>query len=1066
MDRYEYASSHICKNTTRHYHTAAESAVHPGDREALRAAAADATFRRPMLDDPPLFSLEGAALVLSPAGAYAAAAAAVELEGELVGAALAHQRKAESASRALCERGAETAAAALSRTLAAGFPPPGGAIRGAGNGHITTAGALTLMLATVGWIAEIPGHLAAAEEEARLRYRVRGAAAGAPLRQAVAAAALTEWRVLAAEEELRHLLAPAPEDTASPDWLAGAPPLESPPVLDSLLGQLCDEAETEERVVGEDPEKGPRRARLVAAAAGLAGVRAHAAALCALAETGVLEHVYVAQGAAVGCQLRPVRFQPLAFSNSVDLKSARGSNKTIVEPIASPSDEPKPPQSTRALSAARCFSREFGGVVGGAASAVGAMQLMRPAGARTAAAAAAMQQALVGALTVAVTHNADVISLCDDALFRRAVVLTARAAGTALAPAGPANTEDVPGTALALVWAPPSTKNARIYRAKQQVSTLADAVADLRDDLAPEAGAMLVSVAKAFERQRDITLHAYAVRSELARKSAVSKHVGRGITYPTGAALVFELSGDFTIVLTEWFRDAAARCDLARWSRLLRAAALGAIDVAGAGGDGKGGISLEPARLGPFTPGAVAAAAREVGMLPADVMELEFTPATMLRLGSSGELAPWMGGHAPSPDPPDKSTAAAAAAAVAAATAAAAAAATLNMDWSAASIWCLPSVADVLLTKAPYLALEEAHRLAAGVVSLVELRGAALNLLPGSGSGSSLLRDLERVAADVGAEGAATLSCEIDALESDVGGTGGATDDKRIKALRVWEAASIIERRASYERLRLATAVRRARRGFESAGDAAAFAAATAALAALESPAADLPSRAALRVSGLRPSRRAAVAAAAAAFDATAASRLTAEGTYDVIDPKLARRHCAYALGVAFVAEATEDALVGHTAAALRAASRQAAAAGAAATIAAPPPTHSHPHVSVRRRFMPPRLLARVIAAVELAAAAAAPPHATFAIPEGKSAEDVNILMSCAGNAGSAAVAQRRVEARVVGLKRALDEHLLCAAVERERATLRVRTEAAEGAALADLRRENSSIRHHNTGFT
>jgi len=34
--------------------------------------------------------------------------------------------------------------------------------------------------------------------------------------------------VLAAEEELRHLLAPAPEDPSAPDWLLGAPPLVGP----------------------------------------------------------------------------------------------------------------------------------------------------------------------------------------------------------------------------------------------------------------------------------------------------------------------------------------------------------------------------------------------------------------------------------------------------------------------------------------------------------------------------------------------------------------------------------------------------------------------------------------------------------------------------------------------------------------------------------------------------------------------------------------------------------------------------------------------------------------------
>jgi len=46
----------------------------------------------------------------------------------------------------------------------------------------------------VGWIADIPKALAAVEGEARSRHRIRGAAAGAALRQAVAAAALADWR--------------------------------------------------------------------------------------------------------------------------------------------------------------------------------------------------------------------------------------------------------------------------------------------------------------------------------------------------------------------------------------------------------------------------------------------------------------------------------------------------------------------------------------------------------------------------------------------------------------------------------------------------------------------------------------------------------------------------------------------------------------------------------------------------------------------------------------------------------------------------------------------------------
>ena len=98
--------------------------------------------------------------------------------------------------------------------------------------------------------------------------------------------------------------------------------------------------------------------------------------------------------------------------------------------MAAPSDEARPPPATRLLSAAANYNRGFSFVVGGAASAAGATALMRPEGARAAAAAAAMQRALVGALTVAVQHNGDVLSLCDDALLRRAVALNARAAET------------------------------------------------------------------------------------------------------------------------------------------------------------------------------------------------------------------------------------------------------------------------------------------------------------------------------------------------------------------------------------------------------------------------------------------------------------------------------------------------------------------------------------------------------------------------------------------------------------------------------------------------------------
>jgi hypothetical protein len=387
--------------------------------------------------------------------------------------------------------------------------------------------------------------------------------------------------------------------------------------------------------------------------------------------------------------------------------------------------------------------------------------------------------------------------------------------------------------------------------------------------------------------------------------------------------------------------------------------------AAGAGGDGRGGINLNPARLGPFLPGPIAAAAREAGLLPVHVGELECAPAAMLRLGSSGEPAPWMGGggggggttaaaaaggsgavttagggvdaHAHNNSAAAATaTAATAATAVTAAPAApvatttpaatttTAAAAATNTDWSAACVWCLPGVADVLLTRAPYLALEEAHRLAAGVVGVVELRGAALSLLPGGGGGGGgLLRDLERVAADVDPEGTAAKSSsafgaggqEIGSTGTGTGGVGTPAKRVVVKALKVGEAAARVEARGNYERLRLATAVRRVRREFESAGDAAAFAAATAALDALESTAihshaTDVP-RAALRVSGLRPSRRAAVAAAAAGLDAAAANRLTAEGMYDVTHPQLAQRHCAYSVGVAFVAEVTEDALVG-----------------------------------------------------------------------------------------------------------------------------------------------------------
>ena len=93
---------------TAAYLSAAESAADPGDREALRTAAANATFRRPRLHERGSSSSSssssgGGAGETSPAGAYAAAVAAVELEAELVTDVLAHQRDAENASRALCE---------------------------------------------------------------------------------------------------------------------------------------------------------------------------------------------------------------------------------------------------------------------------------------------------------------------------------------------------------------------------------------------------------------------------------------------------------------------------------------------------------------------------------------------------------------------------------------------------------------------------------------------------------------------------------------------------------------------------------------------------------------------------------------------------------------------------------------------------------------------------------------------------------------------------------------------------------------------------------------------------
>ena len=49
---------------------------------------------------------------------------------------------------------------------------------------------------------------------------------------------------------------------------------------------------------------------------------------------------------------------------------------------------------------------------------------------------------------------------------------------------------------------------------------------------------------------------------------------------------------------------------------------LGSIDVSGGGGDGRGGVNLNPARLGPFAPGPVAAAAIEAGLLPGEVRDL------------------------------------------------------------------------------------------------------------------------------------------------------------------------------------------------------------------------------------------------------------------------------------------------------------------------------------------------------------------------------------------------------------------------------------------------------------
>ena len=79
----------------------------------------------------------------------------------------------------------------------------------------------------------------------------------------------------------------------------------------------------------------------------------------------------------------------------------------------------------------------------------------------------------------------------------------AHAAASRPPAAAAAAAHDPMAAALALVWAAPSTKHARQLRVTQQAATLGDAVAGLRDELAGDAAAMLVSVAKAFERQRD-----------------------------------------------------------------------------------------------------------------------------------------------------------------------------------------------------------------------------------------------------------------------------------------------------------------------------------------------------------------------------------------------------------------------------------------------------------------------------------------------------------------------------------------------------------------------------------
>jgi len=94
-------------------------------------------------------------------------------------------------------------------------------------------------------------------------------------------------------------------------------------LAEARQGAVSPNPKPEARAPGEFDKVG-RAARVAAAAAALAGVRAHGAALQALAETGVLEQVYLAQGKnlmkshqieSTSCQIEPCLVEPESISD-------------------------------------------------------------------------------------------------------------------------------------------------------------------------------------------------------------------------------------------------------------------------------------------------------------------------------------------------------------------------------------------------------------------------------------------------------------------------------------------------------------------------------------------------------------------------------------------------------------------------------------------------------------------------------------------------------------------------------------------------------------------------------